>query len=296
MNIEDMRSHFASTPTIAPQRVPVVVLAGGKGSRLRASSDAELRNVPKMLVTVDRDGANEPMLGAALRRLSQQGFRRITLLTSADPDSGGQAIETFVWKRFGRHLDLAVHREVVPLGTAGAVYAALAHIREEIVVVMPGDTVFPCELLPDALLAHGWSGSQLTWVVTSAPGPDAQNAGRVLVDPATNHVTFALEGIDHSLPVGVLARLLATTSTGVLVANRSFFRSQFERYLVWLDQPAATDIYRQFVPWLVSHGEVVSAYDIRQAAPDLGTPDRLTTFGRKGARDELHNSNMRGAS
>ena len=58
------------------------------------------------------------------------------------------------------------------------------------------------------------------------------------------------------------------------------FCGLFEQYAERLTEPSATDLYRQFVPWLISRGRPVGAFDIQQAAPDLGTPERLRHFGR----------------
>jgi NDP-sugar pyrophosphorylase family protein len=219
------------------------------------------------------------MIGVALTRLCALGYRNVALLTSRDPEAAGAAIEAYAASGFGARLALTLYRERYPLGTAGAVYAALRHMRNELIVVIPGDTLFPFETLNAALAAHDWQSRDATWLVTTQPGPHAQNPGALIVDPATHCIVFALEGPEAGPPPETIIRFKFATSTGALIFGRVFFMSEFEKYMSRLEKPEATDLYREFVPWLVSRGHEVAAFDIGQAAQDLGSPERLLAFG-----------------
>jgi NDP-sugar pyrophosphorylase family protein len=237
-----------------------------------------LQTTAKLLVPVRRGDEQMPMIGIALARLSALGYRNVSLLTSRDPEAAGAAIEAYAASAFGGQLALTVYRERYPLGTAGAVYAALRHIRSESIAVVPGDTLFPFETLSDALAAHDWESYQATWLVTTRPGARAQNEGALIVDPSTHCIAFALEGLNIMPPREVTAGLISATSTGALIFNRAFFLAEFEKYMSRLDSPVATDLYREFVPWLISSGHETAAFDIQAAAPDLGTPERFQVF------------------
>lgn len=89
------------------EQTPVVVLAGGQGTRLRPYTTA----LPKPLVPV----GNYPILEILLRQLSAYGFRHVTLAVGHLAD----LIQAYFkdGRRFGLHLEYA--REAQPLGTAG---------------------------------------------------------------------------------------------------------------------------------------------------------------------------------
>ncbi|MFE4515577.1 NDP-sugar synthase [Kitasatospora sp. NPDC056783] len=272
---------YTSTLVSLPARSVALVLAGGKGSRLRTTADPELYGTPKVLVPIDAPTGRAPMLGHALTRLAAAGFRRIAVLTSTDPASGAEAVETYALTHSARQVELTIHREDHPLGTAGAVYAALAHLSDTpAAVVLPADTLFPFTLLPSAVAAHPSRSAAVTWTVTTVPGQGAQNAGRLFLDPEGEFVVHALEGVDATLPAGSRQGLRQATSTGAVILAPAGFRALFEEYARRLVHPAEADLYRQFMPWAISQGHPVGAYDIRTPAPDLGTPDRLAAFGR----------------
>ncbi|MET8545553.1 sugar phosphate nucleotidyltransferase [Kitasatospora sp. NPDC004799] len=273
--------YYTSTLVSLPARSVALVLAGGKGSRLRAATDPELQATPKVLVPIDTPVGRTPMLGHALTQLAAVGFRRIAVLTSTDPATGAEAVETYALTHAARQVELTVHREDHPLGTAGAAYAALADLTDTpAAVVLPADTLFPFTLAPSAVATHRAGSAAVTWTVTTAPGRSAQNAGRLFLDADSAFVVHALEGVNATLPADSRHQLRQATSTGAVILTPGPFRALFEDYARRLTHPAEADLYRQFMPWAISQGQPVGAYDIRTPAPDLGTPDRLAAFGR----------------
>ncbi|MEU8512957.1 NDP-sugar synthase [Kitasatospora sp. NPDC048722] len=276
--------YYTSTLLALPERTVAVVLAGGRGTRLRAAADPELQSTPKVLVPIDTISGHTPMLGHALTQLTAVGLRRIALLTSADPATGAQDVEAYALTHCARQVELTIHREHHPLGTAGAAYAALAHLPDTpVAVVLPADTLFPFTLLPAAVAAHGARPAAVTWTVTTDPGPGAQNVGRIFLDSDGEHVVHALEGIDATLPADSRQGLRQATSTGAVILTPGPFRVLFEEYAQRRAHPGEADLYRQFMPWAISQGHLVGAYDLRAPAPDLGTPDRLAAHGRTAA-------------
>ncbi len=108
-----------------PQDIDVIILAGGKGTRLRPLTAV----FPKPLVPI----GERPVLDILLTRLSRMGFRRITLCTGyleellrAVLGDGG---------KYG--LEIRYNHEEAPLGTAGPL--ALLEDLTDTFMVMNGD-------------------------------------------------------------------------------------------------------------------------------------------------------------
>jgi D-glycero-alpha-D-manno-heptose 1-phosphate guanylyltransferase len=104
-----------------------IILAGGMGTRLAARLDG----VPKPMAPV----AGRPFLEILLSQLGRAGCTRVIL-------SVGHLHEV-IEHHFGVHfrgirIDYAI--EQTPLGTGGAIRAALGHAREKSILVLNGDT------------------------------------------------------------------------------------------------------------------------------------------------------------
>jgi D-glycero-alpha-D-manno-heptose 1-phosphate guanylyltransferase len=101
----------------------VVVLAGGRGKRLRPLTDS----LPKPLALV----AGQPFLSWQLRELARQRFRRILILVSYL----GNQIEKTLGADGGLGLDITYFYEKSPLGTGGALAAARMHLDPAFFVI-----------------------------------------------------------------------------------------------------------------------------------------------------------------
>ena len=107
-----------------------VILAGGRGRRLRPVTDY----VPKPLVPV----ANTPLLEWQLRYLESHGVASAVLCTGY---RAGQ-ISDYLSTRGGRgRIRAAVSVEDEPLGTGGAIRAALGSVRGRSFAVLNGDVI-----------------------------------------------------------------------------------------------------------------------------------------------------------
>ncbi|MFI5648343.1 sugar phosphate nucleotidyltransferase [Kitasatospora sp. NPDC051705] len=270
--------YYTSTLLTLPERTVALVLVGGRGTRLRAAADPELQSTPKVLVPITTDTGPTPMLGHALTQLTAVGVRRIAVLTSTDPATGAQDVEAYALTHRARQVELTVHREYHPLGTAGAANAALA--------------LLPTPRSPSSCPPTPWSRSRCCpppspstaparppspgpWTVTTVPGLGAQNTGRIFLESHREHVVHALEAIDAILPAGTRQGWRQATSAGAVIFTPAPFRALFEEYAQRRARPGEADLYRQFMPWAISQGHLVGAYDIRAPAPD-----RLAEHGR----------------
>jgi D-glycero-alpha-D-manno-heptose 1-phosphate guanylyltransferase len=111
-----------------PSRMPTaVILAGGLGTRLRTL----VADVPKPMAPI----GDRPFLAYLLDRLDQAGFERVILSVGYRAD--------VIQAHFGAHhgrLELAYVHEREPLGTGGAIRAAMAVCGQRPVLALNGDT------------------------------------------------------------------------------------------------------------------------------------------------------------
>lgn len=112
-----------------------VILAGGLGTRLRAV----VPEWPKPLAPV----AGRPFLTLVLAALARQGVQRVVL-------SLGYRAEAFMQVIGPRHagIDIVHEVEAQPLGTGGAMRAALARCEGDAALVLNGDTYLDFTLAP----------------------------------------------------------------------------------------------------------------------------------------------------
>lgn len=107
------------------EQTPVVILAGGKGTRLKPYTTS----LPKPLMPI----GDYPILDILLRQLGNQGFKRITLAVG---HLAGLIQAYFKHgEDWGLHLDYAY--ETTPLGTAGPI--ARLPRQERALLVLNGD-------------------------------------------------------------------------------------------------------------------------------------------------------------
>jgi D-glycero-alpha-D-manno-heptose 1-phosphate guanylyltransferase len=129
-----------------------IVLAGGLGTRLAA----RLNNVPKPMAPV----AGRPFLEILLHQLRRAGCARAVLSVG----HLHSVIENHFGSDFhGLRVDYAI--ETAPLGTGGAIRAALEKVSEDAVLVLNGDTFLDADYA--AMLAyHRQEAVPLTLAVT----------------------------------------------------------------------------------------------------------------------------------
>jgi NDP-sugar pyrophosphorylase family protein len=149
----------------APLDTPILVLAGGLGTRLRPLTDV----LPKVLVPA----LGRPFLEHVLGDLQRQGFGQFVL-------SVGHLAEK-VEKHFGDGSQLGCTiryaREQEPLGTGGAIVAALPLLGETF-VVLNGDTLLEIDLA-GLLQHHARAGLPMTLAVVQVPDRGRYGAVRV---------------------------------------------------------------------------------------------------------------------
>ena len=264
--------------------VPILMLAGGASTRMRMGPEKKLQSRAKPLVS---PYGRETLIDIVLDRIGKAGFKKLHLLTRTGPEAQGERIQRYVQRGIGPRLEnkevsLSFNMEEEPLGTAGAVNKTLSELGlKGNAVITPTDTDFPFDKLPQVIGNHLAKDSKITWVVTSIPGDNTQNVGKVLTNKDSDKIEYNLEAGNLSPDeVDPSARYNRRTSVGVLVVSSEYFREKFSHLL--RETPdldgKPVDLYRDFIPFVLTKGDPVNTFDIQKPAPDLGTPERLRRF------------------
>ena len=106
-----------------------IILAGGKGTRLRAVLDG----IPKPMAPVD----GKPFLEYLIASLKRGGIDRVIMSVGYKHQA---IVDHFGSKFDGINIDYVIEDE--PLGTGGAIKVALTHCSSDYVFVVNGDTYF----------------------------------------------------------------------------------------------------------------------------------------------------------
>ena len=148
--------------------IPVLILAGGLGTRLRSAFDSG----PKSMAPI----GNRPFLEYLLRQISQAGFQKLLLCVGY----GRNQIEQWAGNgtRWGLSIRYSVEEE--PRGTAGAVKLAAEFIDDEAFLVLNGDSFLEVDLR-QLIETHFESGAWAT--IALARVQDPNRYGSVVLTP-----------------------------------------------------------------------------------------------------------------
>ncbi len=105
-----------------------VILAGGKGTRLRPLTYTRVKAMVPFL--------NKPILEHIISKLARRGFKEVILTTNYDT----RQIIDYFGDGSGLGCDFRVVNEGDPLGTAGSVRNAMGHLNETFAVIQ-GDNI-----------------------------------------------------------------------------------------------------------------------------------------------------------
>jgi mannose-1-phosphate guanylyltransferase / phosphomannomutase len=224
--------------------VQVVILAGGRGTRLREHA----QTIPKPMVTI----GERPNLEHQILLAQRHGFTSVLLLVSHLSDR----IEAHFGdgERFG--VEISYCAEDPPLGTAGALRHA-AQLLQDRFLVLYGDIFIDCDLA--RLWAHHVDGRALaTLVVHPNDHPDDSDLVEADADGAISAIYPKPRPENQYLPNSVNA--------GVAVIEREI--------LAMIPPGQHLDLARDIFPALAHNGRL-RAYHSAEYFKDFGTPDRL---------------------
>ena len=228
-------------PVSSPATTDVVVLCGGRGTRLGPLTT----HTPKPLLSVN----GEPFLLRRLRALRAEGFQRILLAVHYLAPQ----FHAFARACVGEFPNLAVVEEPIPLGTGGALRHVIRHVQSPVCVVLNGDS-WGTQAVTPVLEAHARRGARFTMVVVRAE----QVEGNVR---RKGMVMLGAEGAIQGFATGD-ANGPQWVNAGVYVLDRALIQG-------WPE--GSYDLEQQFLS-LVPRG---SGWAFLSDEPllDIGTPD-----------------------
>jgi NDP-sugar pyrophosphorylase family protein len=223
-----------------------IILAGGKGTRLRA----RLGGRPKPLVNID----GVPLLGRQIAALRANDFSEILILVN----HGAEQIEAYCADPAFSGLSLSLLDDGEPRGTAGAVLQAFDHLSSRFLVVY-GDTLFDIDL-NRFWRAHEAAHADATLFLH--PNDHPGDSDLTETDEHGRVTAF------HSPPHEAGRNLPNLVNAGLYVMER-------EAIAFWRERSGPADIARDLFPAMLRRGAILRGYVSFEYIKDIGTPTRL---------------------
>ena len=224
-----------------------VIMAGGKGSRLRSITNDE---IPKPMVPVD----GKPLLEYQVEALKEYGIKKIIMIVG---HLGEKIMEHFKdGKDFGVDIDYIVEKE--PLGTAGAFYYLKDKTDAKDFLLIFGDVFFDIDF--DRMEDFHFKNAALTTLLAHPNGHpydsdliQTDDNGKVIGFDSKNNVR------DYWYDNMVNA--------GMYVINREL--------LELVGEPVKIDFEKDILANQVKNGANIYAYHSPEYVKDVGTVDRI---------------------
>lgn len=224
-----------------------VIMAGGKGSRLRSITNDE---IPKPMVPVD----GKPLLEYQVEKLKEYGIKKIIMIVG---HLGEKIMDHFKdGKDFGVDIDYIVEKE--PLGTAGAFYYLKDKTDAKDFLLIFGDVFFDIDF--DRMEDFHFKNAALTTLLAHPNGHpydsdliQTDDNGKVIGFDSKNNVR------DYWYDNMVNA--------GMYVINREL--------LELVGEPVKIDFEKDILANQVKNGANIYAYHSPEYVKDVGTVDRI---------------------
>ena len=244
-------------PSQISKRAFALVLAGGRGSRLKQLTDRRAK--PAVYF-----GGKFRIIDFALSNCLNSGLRRIGVVTQYKSHSLLRHLQrgwAFLKSEMNEFVDLLpaqqrVDEESWYRGTADAVFQNLDIIQghePQYIVILAGDHIYKMDY-SRMLAFHLASGAQCTVGCIEVPLSDASTFGVMAVDRSGQITEFVEK---PSTPPPMPDRPdLALASMGIYIFNAQFLYDELQRDIV---DPASThDFGRDIIPRVVSLGQAVA--------------------------------------
>lgn len=225
-----------------------VIMAGGKGTRLRAITNDK---IPKPMVSV----AGKPILQWQIERLREQDVTDMILITG----HLGEEIQEFFadGKKFG--VNIRYIRETAPLGTAGALSMLSPMLEEDAFFLVFGDVLFDIDL-GRMMAFHREKHAKATLLVH--PNSHPFDSDLVVYDS-----TERVIGLDfkNSVRAGWYHNCV---NAGFYILEKSVCEM--------VPEETKVDLEKHLLAGMVGRGEAVYAYRSSEYIKDVGTVERIT--------------------
>ena len=247
-----------SAGSLLTQRSLAVVLAGGRGTRLRQLTD--YRAKPAVPIA-----GQLKIIDFPLSNCVNSGIRRIAVLTQYKAQSLIRHIErgwSFLAATLGEYVDVVPAQQRVGegwySGTADAVYQnlnILHDVNAQYVLILAGDHVYKMNYAV-MLADHVAKGADVTVACIAAPLAEAVGFGVMATDADDRIVAFD-EKPAHPRALAD-APDYALASMGIYVFNAAFLCEQLARDAA--DPGSSHDFGKDLIPYLVEHRHRIFAH------------------------------------
>jgi glucose-1-phosphate adenylyltransferase len=244
-----------------------MVLAGGRGSRLRSLTDWRAKPAVPF-------GGKFRIIDFALSNCVNAGIRRVGICTQYKAQSLIRHVQrgwSFLDGRFNEFIELLPAQQRVTSdwykGTADAVYQnidILRRIGPRLVLVLAGDHVYKMDYRR-MLEAHVASGAKLTVACIAVPLEQASSLGVIAVDAGMRVVEFQEK---PALPTPMPDRFgWALASMGIYVFEADFLYEELLRDAEL--ETSGHDFGGDLIPRFVREGSAVMAHDFADSCVNV---------------------------
>jgi glucose-1-phosphate adenylyltransferase len=259
-----------------PKRTVALVLAGGRGSRLKDLTDRRAK--PAVYF-----GGKFRIIDFALSNCLNSGIRRIGVITQYKSHSLLRHLQrgwAFLKSEMNEFVDLLPAQQRVDedswyRGTADAVYQnqdILAAYGADYIVVLAGDHIYKMNYAL-MLADHVALGRECTVACIEVPREEAHAFGVMAIDEQRRIIDFIEKPADPPAMPGKPGRSLA--SMGIYVFNARYLYRELERDLA--DPNSSHDFGKDIIPAAVRNGKAV-AHPFEMSC--VGTKPRLQPYWR----------------
>jgi glucose-1-phosphate adenylyltransferase len=242
---------------LAARRAIALVLAGGRGSRLKQLTDRRAKPAVHF-------GGKFRIIDFALSNCINSGFRRISVVTQYKSHSLLVHLQRgWNWLRgeMGEYVDFLPAQQRIDetswyQGTADAVYQNLDILKSrgaDWVLVLAGDHVYKMDYAV-MLAEHIDRGADVTVPCVEVPRMQATGFGVMHVDEDDRVISFLEKPAD---PPGIPGKPdMALASMGIYVFNANFLYDQLMRDAA--DPSSSRDFGKDIIPYLVPRAKVMA--------------------------------------
>lgn len=252
-----MATHDAARNFDLPKRAVALVLAGGRGSRLKNLTDRRAK--PGVYF-----GGKFRIIDFALSNCLNSGIRRIGVITQYKSHSLMRHLQrgwAFLKPEINEFVDLLpaqqrVDEESWYRGTADAVYQnqdIIASYKADYVVVLAGDHVYKMNYAL-MLADHVEQGRDCTVGCIEVPREEASAFGVMHIDEQRQILDFVEKPADPPAMPGKPDRALA--SMGIYIFNARYLFKELERDMA--DPDSSHDFGKDIIPRAVANGNAVA--------------------------------------
>ena len=242
-----------------PKRAMALILAGGRGSRLKQLTDTRCK--PAVYF-----GGHFRIIDFVLSNCMNSGLRRIGVLTQYKSHSLLRHLQrgwNFLKSEMHEFVDLIpaqqrVDEEVWYRGTADAVYQSLDIIKSnkpEYVVILAGDHIYKMDYAR-MLADHALSGAGVTVGCIEVDRQEAKAFGVMAIDENKKVTSFVEKPADPPAMPGKPDRSLA--SMGIYIFTADYLYRMLDEDIAL--EGSSHDFGKDIIPKAVAEGQVVAHF------------------------------------